>query len=773
MSKFNSIALFFKFKSSLLFGLILAIFFNSCGPTRHLEENQKLLTKVTIKNVDGGEDRFNDELVSLAKQQPNRKFLGAFKIYLGIYNLFYHKEDSKIKEKIGEPPVIYDSTQDQKSVLLMNQYLNNRGYYQNEVKSKTKLTKKKAKTTYLINKGERFYLRSIKHKIDNPRIENLILSESKNMLIKENSPFDVERMKKERERIERLLKNNGYYKFSREYIRFEVDTSMNRHEANMTITIQKPQEEKVAEDTIIKKEHLTYQISRVIVRNDYSFLEETTTVGDTSRVDSIVFIDYKTNKFQKAILAQIITIRPGELYKLSSEEQTYRNLSAQRIFSSVNIHYETDYRLGEGNLILFIDLTTRKKMSYTIQSEGTNNGGNLGINGTVNFQNNNTLRGAEVLNISLNGGLEAQRILTDDVDPGLDRILGFNTFEFGPRLSLEVPRFLLPFSNKRFSTKSNPKTTFNASFNYQERPDYTRNVTETYIAYSWNQSPTKTHIIQPFDLSYAKLDLSPAFQRLLNEIQNPFLRNSYTDNLIMALKYSFIYNSKSSNKLKNYTYFRVNVESAGNTLALASNPFNQNQNEDGSYNIAKIRYAQYIRSDFDFRYFQNFDFNQLVYRFAAGLGLPYDNSIVMPFEKSFYAGGANNIRAWRIRELGPGTLSDSLSQSADQIGNMRLEFNLELRFPVTNLLEGAAFLDAGNIWNLNQNDNREETQFAFDRLWDGTAIGLGLGVRLNFTFFILRLDFATPFKDPAKVNPNLIKPQWDRINLNLGIGYPF
>ena len=199
----------------------------------------------------------------------------------------------------------------------------------------------------------------------------------------------------------------------------------------------------------------------------------------------------------------------------------------------------------------------------------------------------------------------------------------------------------------------------------------------------------------------------------------------------------------------------------------------KDQNEDGSYNLAGIRYAQYFLSDIDVRYYQQINENQMVYRFSAGVGLPYGNSNAMPFEKSFFAGGANGIRAWRVRELGPGTISDSSVTLIDQIGNLKIESNLEFRFPITKVIEGAAFADFGNIWNVKQDDMRSETKFKLDRLWEATAVGLGAGLRLNFTIFLLRFDFATPFKDPSASNPSRIQPQWRRTNLNLGIGYPF
>jgi outer membrane protein assembly factor BamA len=736
-----------------------------------LEDGERLLTSVKVKSEEKLKEK--DELKTIPKQQPNRKLLGIFKIYLGIYNLYYHKENSKIKDKIGEPPVIYDSTYNVTSADLMSRYLNNKGYYDNTVRSEAKLKKKRANVTYIIDKGKRYKIQQIAYELPDPDIKAMFLADSSKSLIKIGSPLDLELLKKERIRIERLLKNNGYYKFSREYVIFKADTFFNSKSVNLRLSIKNPVEKVAYSDSLIEKRHQRYTISKVYVRMDYTNLQVRPEKVDTLHYDSLLFVNLPVWMKEKAI-GRIIELEAGKLYRLDRQEQTYRNLSALRIFSYVSIQYESDYSIGGNNLVAYIDLNRTKRKSLTIETEGTNNGGNLGLNGSVNFQNNNTFGGAELLNISLSGGLEAQQILTENNDDQvIDGFLPFNTVEFGPEVSLEVPRFLLPLNADRFSVKGNPRTTFNASYNFQERPDYRRNVTKTYIAYSWNETATKTHIVQPFDLSYIKLYPSEEFRKVLESIENPFLVNSYTDNLIMALKYSFILNTKTSNRLKNYLFFRGNLESAGNTLSLLSDGWNDQENSDGSKEVAGIRYAQYVKTDVDFRFYQNFNYNQLVYRFAAGLGIPYGNSVAMPFEKSFYAGGANGIRAWRARELGPGNLPDSIQRAADQIGNMSLEGNLELRFPITSLLEGAAFLDAGNIWNLNQKDSRESTDFELSSLWRGTAIGVGSGIRFNFNFFILRLDLATRLKDPALEDPNELKIQWKKTNLNLGIGYPF
>lgn len=761
-----------RHKVSFLAAIFLLALSWSCGPARHLEEDQRLLTKVKIKSTSG--KHYNEDLMSVVKQHPNRKLLGLFKIYLGVYNLYYNKEDSKIKEKIGEPPVIYDSTTNETSVKMMTKYLQNLGYYDAEVSWEHKVKKKRASVKYKVDKGERYKISKLNYEIENPNIRKVFFQDTASSHIKKGKYFNLELMSKERQRIESQMKNVGYYRFSREFVVFEADTSRQKKEAKLTLNIKNKVDKYEDTDSLIESRHHIYTISKVYVRLNFSSRISQNHSGDTTLLDSLTYIEYGKFDLRKRVLSQIINIRPGDRYRVSAQEQTYSNLSALGVFSYVSIHYEEDYKSKGNKLVVYIDLNPSKPKSYSIQTEGTNNGGNLGINANLAFQNNNTFKGAELLDIRFKGGLEAQRILTDEESSDLtSNFLPFNTFEFGPEASIEIPRFLLPIRMDRYSFKGNPRTTFNASYNYQERPDYIRNVSKVFMAYSWNETPQKTHIVQPIDLSYIKLTPSPRFKEILEQINNPFLRNSYTDNLILALKYSFIWNTKTNNSKKDHFFFRFNAESAGNLLSAIADNSNLSQNEDGSYNVADIRFAQYARSDFDFRYYQNFDYNQLVYRFAAGLGIPYGNSKALPFEKSFYAGGANGIRAWRARELGPGSLPDSSESNVDQIGNMSLEGNIELRFPITGIFEGAAFIDAGNIWNVNQEDIRPSTEFALKNLWKGTAVGIGAGLRLNFSFFVMRLDVATPVKDPGSLDPYLIKSRWKRTNLNLGIGYPF
>lgn len=747
--------------------ILIAVIMNACKSTRHLNENELLVSKVKVKVTNDALDK--EAMFGLVKQKPNRRLLGIFPLYLGIYNLYYDKAESRIKDAIGEAPVIYDSLLTKKTTNQLKLYLNNRGFYDSQVSYTTDIKKKKIKVEYKIEEGVPYKIKDLNYSITDKTIYYHVTQDSSNLLIKPGKRFDVDLLQEERNRLTRLIRNEGYFYFSKEYIYFEADTNQNKASLQLGI---KDVEKKTYEDEVYYEPHEKFTINNVFVRLNYDNQLTYQIASDTLYEKNIYFIDEGSFKFKPKAIARSIFIRKGELYQLKNQDLTYRNLSALRAFNFISIRFEKDFE-NPNSLNCFINLSPRKAKSFTIEAEGTNSGGNLGISGNVGFQNANAFKGAETFSVRLKGGLEAQQVLDNESNSNITSGLPFNTVEFGPEVNLDIPRFLLPISADQFSARTNPKTTINMSYNFQQRPDYTRRISKIYLAYSWNETAEKTHIIQPIDVSYIKLDKSLNFQNRLDAINNPFIQNSYRDHFITATKYSFIFNNQDYTKKRNAHFFRGNIELAGNILNGINRLSNQPKNESETFDFLGIRYAQYVKSDIDLRIYRNYRFTSLVYRFAAGIGLPYGNIDVMPFEKSFFAGGANGIRAWQARELGPGSLPNTEENQVDQIGNVNLEANVEYRFDITKIIEGAAFVDAGNIWEYKQGDPRPSTEFKFNKLWDDIAIGVGAGIRLDFTFFILRFDAATPFKDPGAPRDQTYDVRIKETNFNIGIGYPF
>jgi outer membrane translocation and assembly module TamA len=748
--------------------LAASIALSACDSTRHLADDEFLVTKVNLKVAN--EDLDKESLYNVVKQKPNRKLLGIFPLYLSVYNLFEKKPESKIRNTVGEAPVVYDSSLTKRSVEQLTLYLNNRGFYDAKVSYKEHFQRnQKIRVNYTIDEKKAYLINEVNYAVTDKNIYDRIIADSNQSYLNKGINFDIDVLQNERNRLTRLLKNQGYYYFVKEYIYYEADTT--DRQVDLTIGIKNVERTNYNEEVFFEP-HQRYQINEVFVRLNYDNQLTYQLASDTIKIDDLHFIDEGEFNYKPKAIARAIFLKKGDLFQIKNQELTYQNLSALRAFNFISIQFEKDFT-NPNTINCFIRLSPRKPKSFTVEGEGTNSGGNLGVSGNLAFQNNNTFKGAETFSIRLKGGLEAQQVINSADNNNISSNLPFNTLEFGPEANLDVPRFLLPLSADRFSTRISPKTTINASFNFQKRPDYTRRISKIFLAYSWNETPQKTHIIQPIDISVIHLDPTPEFEEALAAVNNPFIQNSYRDHFIASSRYSFIYNGQEGSKQRNYFYFRGNAEFSGNLLNAISSLSNSSQNNDGAYELFNIRYAQYLKTDVDFRWYRNYKFSSMVYRFSGGIGLPYGNINAMPFEKSFFAGGANGIRAWGARQLGPGSLPNDQENLVDQIGNIGLEGNVEYRFDITKIIEGAAFIDAGNIWEYNQGDDRPSTQFKVNKLWDDLAIGVGAGIRLDFTFFILRFDAATPLKDPGSPKEAQYDVRIDETNFNIGIGYPF
>ncbi|HKK37781.1 MAG TPA: BamA/TamA family outer membrane protein, partial [Cryomorphaceae bacterium] len=523
--------------------------------------------------------------------------------------------------------------------------------------------------------------------------------------------------------------------------------------------------------------------------------------SDTLMLRNYRIIDQQQLQVKPKVIAQNILFDQYEYYELDKVTRTYRRLSTLPIVRAATIEFKPVSEDVENRLLdVNIGLAPAPKQNFSLEWNGTNQGGFLGVSGTVGYRNRNIFGGAEVLGLEISGGLEAQQLLTEsgtnnDVGQGL----AFNTLEFGPQISLTFPRFLLPFSTDRFAKSANPRTSLITNLSYQRRPDYERTRSFGSIVYRWNETVTKEWQISPLELSLIKIDRSAAFDERLDEINDPFLTNSFQDHFIQSTRVAFILNTqRRENPKRNLYFYRAEIESAGSILRGLYGLSDAEKNENGGYEALGIQFAQYLKTIQDFRYY-NIPNEKMstAYRVSAGVGIPLQNLDVLPFEKSFFAGGANGIRAWQARTLGPGSFRDPV-QNFDKIGDILIEANIEYRFDITDILEGAFFVDAGNIWIMGNETERPGALFEFDRFLSEIAVGAGAGTRFNFDFFLIRLDLGLQVKDPSldpgerwlfqskdKYNayiddlnaaendlPTLSYYQW-QWNLNIGIGYPF
>jgi outer membrane protein assembly factor BamA len=586
-------------------------------------------------------------------------------------------------------------------------------------------------------------------------------------------------LQKERDRITSLLRNSGFAAFNSQYIRFVVDTGFQTNKAEVTMLISNPNPTAEEIQNNIPTKHQLGVNKHITIEMDYDPIQANTNlVNDSVIYNNYVFYPnhdsiflYKFNR-----LTDHIYLTPGSLYCQNDIDLTYQRLADLGVFRFVNIKYEQlqgQDSLGRNQYGCKILLSPQMRQSYKFEAEGTNSGGNLGISGSFVYRNKNVFRGAELLEFKIKGGLEIQRSLTTN-ETSQNKFGLFNTFEFGPELSLSFPRALWPFTIRNSRKVSNPITSVSIGYNVQSRPEYFRRLANLSYYYTKRTSKYNRFYFYPAEINYLKVDLDSAFQRQLLSYNNINLINSYTDQLIINGRFSYLYNNQIVGKAGNFTFFRFNVELAGNTLSLLPSSTYKTSESNGRL-IGNVKYAQYLRPDFDFRYYLNFNkTSSLVTRIVMGCGYAYGNSKVVPFEKAFYAGGPNDIRAWRSRSLGPG--SNVTTDLFQQFGEFKITGNIEYRFNLYKFIKGAVFTDVGNVWLLNNALEKPGATIQLNTFGDEIAVGSGVGVRGDFTFFIFRLDAGLKMKDPSKPAGSrwvASKNNLTDITFNFGIGYPF
>ncbi|MCK5463195.1 MAG: BamA/TamA family outer membrane protein, partial [Bacteroidales bacterium] len=422
-------------------------------------------------------------------------------------------------------------------------------------------------------------------------------------------------------------------------------------------------------------------------------------------------------------------------------------------------------------LVCHIQLSPNTSQSYTVELEGTNSAGNLGIGGSLNYNHRNLFGGAENFTTRLSGAMETIKEIDQE---------GFgNMIELGIEARLTIPKFLLPFKTEQFIRKYNPKTSTSVSYNYQHRPDYTRSVFQTTFGYNWTSGDFITHIINPVQLNFVKM--IDATDEFLEDIKDTYLEYSYEDRLILGINYSFIYTNQDIQKTRDFMFFRTNLESAGLLIKGLAKAIGAERDSLGRHIMFGNAFAQYLKGDVEYRYFKILnDQTNLVYRIFMGAAFPYGNSITIPYEKQYFTGGANGIRAWQVRNLGPGSYNVYDDSNApdwpNQTADVKIEGNIEYRFDLFWLLEGALFLDAGNIWSLNKDDDRPGSVFEWNRFYKEFALGTGFGLRMDFSFFVFRFDLGMKVRDPAQAEGSrwvFMNSDYNRPQFNIAIGYPF
>jgi outer membrane protein assembly factor BamA len=799
---------------------VSSLIFLGCNPVKRLPKDEYLLNRNVI--VDKSTTLEKDNITAYLQQKPNRKILGIFRFHLGIYNLVnpermrQHKlsrdkkidklnvkraaKGEKLKSKdrltfrewlmdIGEAPVQLDCVLVEKSVNQIKLLLNSKGYFINNVRDSISIKGRKASVFYTITAERPYTIRNITYTIEDESLKPFILSDTVNCLIKKTNNYDLDILQVERARITKNLRNKGFYNFTKEYIYFDIDTNLNNRQVDVTVGIKKYAHKKQNTDSIIETLHPRFYIRNIIIEPGFNPAFPYQPLKDTLREGDYIILYNNVLEYKSKVLLDPILIKKGDLFSAKDAENTYKRLAELKAFKIITLKFR---ELEADNLLdCIIQLTPVIKQSFTLEGEATNSDGDLGLAGSYAYQNKNTFKGAEILQVKLKGELKAVKSNTE-IQTDNNNISFFNTIEVGPEVSLSIPRPFFPFTLFDYSVNSAPKTTFTTSYNYQARPDYTRSILNLSYGFSYHETANKKHSIYPIEISSIRVGLTPSFQDGLNATNNALLISRFSDHLVTSSRYSFIFNNQAVKNDRNFSFFKFNSESSGNILRGIDNLIDWPKDSEGSYRVFNIKFSHYLRSDVDLRYYIVFNkMQRLVLRTAFGVGKPLQNLRVLPLEKSFFAGGANSMRAWRARTLGPGSYNNVQNNAYDQIGDAQIETNAEYRFNIIKMLNGAFFVDAGNIWLRKPDPARPGGDFTFERFYKEFAVGTGLGARVDFNFFILRLDLGIKMRDPQFeenerwVGRHLFDKKWkdeylyfnakryNFLNINLGIGYPF
>lgn len=734
----------------LIFAVLVLL--EACSPSKYVADGDMLLDDIKIE-VDGNYPDINvGQLKSYVHQRGNSRWFGAFKIPLSTYSLSGRDSAvwiNRVLRRMGEEPVIYDSLKTMRSCMDLRTALQNQGYLHATVDADTvTLGTKKTRVKYTLHPGDPFYIKGVSYDIRDSVVARTLAQKgvTENRLT-DGMRFNVNRLNDERKHITDILLNNGYYKFNKDFISYTADTLRGDSSINLTLHLMPYRTHAVA-DTL----HPFYRIGKI------RYIPGVTVDGNA---------DDKMH-LRLRVLRNNTSLREGMPYSSNDLQNTYNNFGRLSAVRYTNI----DFKEYPGNILdCNIQVSTNKPHTISFEPEGTNTAGDLGAAASLTYQNSNLFRGSELLSVQVRGAYEAIH--------GLEGYSNSDFVEYGVEARLSFPRFLLPFASTKFLQRSDMSTQLSVMYDNQNRPEYHRRVLNAALKYKWaNAGHHDRYQVDLIDMSYVYMPwISETFRKDYledNNNRNAILRYNYENMLIMKLGLGYIYNNGTR-------AIKLNLESAGNLLGAFAKLANTSKNELGQYRVMNIAFAQYAKADIDYTRNIRLDYNsQLVLHAALGIAYPYGNSKVLPFEKRYFSGGANSVRGWSVRSLGPGKFrgTDGNIDFINQTGDLKLDLNMEYRAHLFWKFNGAVFIDAGNIWTLRNYEEQPGGQFKIDEFWKQIAVGYGAGVRLNFDYFIVRFDFGMKAVNPAYENHRdhypIVHPRLSRdLTFHFAIGYPF
>ena len=726
--------------------VIIGLLLSSCSATRDLPEDKLMLNKVHVV-ADGKYQNINpSQLKDYVRQKGNARWFSAVKIPLGVYAMAGSdttKWLNRMLRSMGEAPVVYDTLQAHLSCENLRMAMQNKGYLDAQVELYTETKGKKINATYVLHPGPSYAVRHVNYDIQDSVIDRLPIRH--NSLLKTGMTFDVEMLNQERSRLTTLLQNMGYFRFHKEFISYKADSIHQSKEVDITLLLR-PYRTNSIVDTL----HTRYRMRNIVFASG-------------NPLDSVIHLRHH-------VLEDNTFLTAGEPYTAEGLQDTYTHFGRLGAVRYTNINFQVDP--DSALLDALIQVQTNKPSTISFQPEGTNTAGDLGAAASLTYQNRNLFRGSETFSLQLRGAYEAIR--------GLEGYRNQDFIEYSVESRLTFPRFIMPFLKHEARRRIIATSEVSLLYYTQNRPEFHRRVVSAGWRYRWKpKNRNGQYQFDLIDLNYVFMPwISDTFRREYLENTsnyNAILRYNYEDLFIMKIGFGYSYNNGT-------VAVKTNVETSGNILHAACQLLRENKDERGQYRVFNIAFAQYVRGDVDFTQNLYKGLNdQLVFHVGLGIAYPYGNSNILPFEKRYFSGGANSVRGWSVRGLGPGRYKgkDGNINFITQTGDMKLDLNLEYRTHLFWKFGGALFVDAGNIWTLREYDEQPGGQFKLNNILRDLAVGYGLGLRLNFDYFIIRFDFGMKAVNPAYESDDdehfpLIHPKMSRdFAFHFAVGLPF
>jgi outer membrane translocation and assembly module TamA len=816
-------------KPTAYFCCLIVAFFSfvlmSCTPERKLKESEYLLVKNKV-TADKKDIPAMGDIAYTIRPRVNRRVLGMFlwkvSLYQAMapkekpvynqlkrtmrntvgkypvlldtatndyYGLQFHKFRSWLQTSFGEAPVLLDTSLIEYSLAQISLMMYNRGYFDAKIEYSVRAKKQRATVVYRITAGEPYRIQEISYQVSEP-VAHYIYQDTTKSSLQRGSVFNVQKLEDYREKITELLLNSGYYNFSKNYIRYEVDSNLRGERINLRIIVTNPVYQ-IDDSTIAEGKHRCYVINTIHIFPDFSQANDATW-------DSVYYTEVrkKTNDtntylvsypllhrdYRPAALVYPILFAPGNVYSNRLSRYTYDRYTDMHNFNFIKIAYaetiesKQNFMQDTGYLHCQIQLIKGKRQGYGFDLSGKKNGGIFGVGGEFHYQNKNLFKRAEIFSFTLQ---YTQELRIDS------STFHFRNFELGSAIMLEFPRFLFPLKQAQIPKSFRPKTWMSLGANYLKQDLYARFLVNLTFSYEWTQWKIHKrikHSLALLDFNLIKMYRDSLFDAtILDYGFSKRVMERYKDHFLLGTNY------KITLQESNRYVFWLRFDLYGNLLYSTMNALyhktEAHKNEYNQYMIWGIPFASGTSLEFDFVYhiLQN-KRTSLVYHVTLGIGATTLNSSVLPFEKSFYVGGSNSMRGWSLRALGPGSYVDTTGTalSMDRIGDMKIETNLEYRIPIYKILHLGLFIDAGNIWVLKPNDALPHGEFTFSRFLKEIAVDAGIGIRFDLSFFVIRLDYAVKVHDPGRSEQRWRFSHWtnyatfksDRA-IVLGIGYPF